>query len=316
MKINSSTKDIESGKDLSVNNYIIDTALRMGLFYKADLKRMTREELVKTTVHSETSSHEKMIAEYTQKAKTAKSILRGSALEKELQFLNKRVVYHQSQLAQSKKENYLRCEIAGALFDNLPNGTVQEKRTSFFLNAPDEMKELFGEKYKRLNDEYDQTKKLNKFRELDKVVEKMNDQEKKELLGKKISYEQKNYKYNIQSDRSKRARYEGMIRHVDAWTPEYKNRDQELEQEGEDFFARIKEYAVYELVNDQNIHCNSEKQLAVLGKRHNSKMKILRNIEPADFADRLRYNIVNNINELEKQAHTRQLAINQRTGNK
>jgi len=299
------TADIESGRNLSVNDYILNTARAMGLFINlrdsnVDITKMSREELVEC-VQSSTSYYEQGVAEHTQQIANAKNLLKGEQLETELASISKSLAYDQENLDKGNKSNYQRSAIAGALYDNLPGGKVEVKVGKLALQEPNEMGELFGANYKGI-DRSEPSKAIAMLQEIISSVQNMSDEQKAELLSKKMGYETKSYQYGVDKDNLERARYDGMIGHIQDWNPVYQNdQDKELEKEATDYFAGHKKFALNQLTESKEFDCRSEDWQEREKSEYERKMETLQGTQPADFADMLQYNIANRINGLTAQ---------------
>ena len=121
-------------------------------------------------------------------------------------------------------------------------------------------------------------------------------------MQKKIGYETKSYQYDVDSDKAKRARYDGMIEHVQAWSPVYKNdADKGLEKEAVAYFAGRKKFALSQLDGSKRFDCHSESWSASKKEAYFERIATLQETNPADFADMFQYNATNRINSLTAQ---------------
>ena len=298
------TENVENGKNLNVDDYLLYTATGIEPFKMASANaksNMTKDEFIKI-VTCGTALHEQNIQDTIKKQKVARRVLSWNQLGAEMFNLEGTLVEQKDKLRKYQVENDERSRIASALVNNLPGGKVGGEAGISSPTEPDEMETLFGTKYKGFEEnEKDPAEKIKKYKEIGLLLENMDEKEQNAIHGKKICYEHAHYKYEVENDESIKARYSGMIKHVHAWNPKYLSEDKKFGQDVACYFENHKKFAKQQLIEDKNHTCHTDEYLKYMKEEYEQKIKTLQNMSPSDLIYTLCYKYMSKRIDLGRQ---------------
>ena len=322
--------DVSSGKNLKVNDFILNSAQAMGLFnyWNAgkSLAELGREDLVAST-QSDPSYYVKKVADYENAIAGLKKSENSENYDIELLSLKQHLDYHKSELNERRKQNEVKAIIGGAMYDCLPGGVAKGKLVGLVLKKPDEMAELFGPEYAGLDGkEISNEDKMKKYREIRERLCNVREKGQTKIYNKKLDFEQKRHNYDIQLNKSKIAKCNAMSTCIRDWKPEYNNpEDKNLQREVRIYLVKHKNFLLDILSSDRsqkpkkqsgnrrgakwdnaewlekiknNDDLNTDPALRQIDLEHEQNVEVLKNMSPADYTAYLRFDITTRMHML------------------
>ena len=321
------TDDLESGKSVSVNDYILRASEHMGLFYGKfkgqDITKMDMQEVI-ARVKSSTVIIDRHIENLnvqikdlrkqieTNDTSPAKDLTTDNVLRAMINIAIRDLQDWQAKLEKQNRDNALAELRVRALYENLPGGNaVPVFGAKSGMPKPDEMAFLFGSKYRGLeNESINPAVRLKRYEAINKHLSS-SEKDSFEMLtlpAKKIRLEKLNMLYYMDSTIRKEDRYDGMIDKVSKWSPKYEHENKNIQYSVVDYLDDHKLTAVSLLKKGKMYGCPSQEQKIEEEKASKQRIKRLQEMSsPDELVNELQQSIGLHIERLGKQVSVQKL---------